>query len=179
VIKRSIKATFIYKKIIIKKICGSHHLWMPAVKINFNSEASHYFRKVYIYYSHISRCFDFIREENHGDIANWKPFKLASFDFSESPFVLLGVTFPNFLCLFDFKKIDNENYFLINKKFSLIFRKIFSFYFGWKILFISCEKFRNIILFADYIKFDPQTFDCYIFCLIFFLISSLKIWFLY
>jgi len=25
----------------------------------------------------------------------------------------------------------------------------------------SCEKFRNVILFADYIKFGPQTFDCY------------------
>ena len=28
-----------------------------------------------------------------------------------------------------------------------------------------CEKFRNVILFADYIKFDPQTFDCYIYFL--------------
>jgi hypothetical protein len=26
------------------------------------------------------------------------------------------------------------------------------------------KKFRNIMLFVDYIKFDPQTFDCYIFC---------------
>jgi hypothetical protein len=25
--------------------------------------------------------------------------------------------------------------------------------------------FRNVILFADYIKFDPQTFDCYIYIL--------------
>jgi hypothetical protein len=27
------------------------------------------------------------------------------------------------------------------------------------------EVFRNVILFADYIKFDPQTFDCYIYIL--------------
>jgi hypothetical protein len=24
----------------------------------------------------------------------------------------------------------------------------------------SCEKFRNVILFTDYIKFGPQTFNC-------------------
>jgi hypothetical protein len=44
----------------------------------------------------------------------------------------------------------------------LVSRKVFSFYFGRKILFGSCEKFRNVILFADYIKFGSQTFDCYI-----------------
>jgi hypothetical protein len=66
----------------------------------------------------------------------------------------------------------NEKYFPVKEKFGLISTKVFSFYF-W-----SCKKIRNIILFADYIKFDPQTFDLYIFCLnIFFLISSLKIWF--
>jgi len=49
--------------------------------------------------------------------------------------------------------------------------------FGQKTLSRSCEKFRNVILFADYIKFDPQTFDCYIYFVlnIYFLISSLKI----
>jgi hypothetical protein len=35
--------------------------------------------------------------------------------------------------------------------------------FGRKTIFRSCEKFRNIILFADYIKFDSQTFDCCIY----------------
>jgi len=40
------------------------------------------------------------------------------------------------------------------------------------------EKFKNIILFADYNKFGPQTFDCYIFCFqSFFSISLLRIWF--
>jgi len=49
--------------------------------------------------------------------------------------------------------------------------------FGRKTLSGSCEKFKNIILFADYIKFDPQTFDCYIYFVlnIYFSISSLKI----
>jgi hypothetical protein len=40
---------------------------------------------------------------------------------------------------------------------------VFSFYFGWKTLSGSYEKFKNIILFVDYIKFSPQTFDCYIY----------------
>jgi len=60
----------------------------------------------------------------------------------------------------------------------LIFRKVFFFYFDRKTLYRSCEKNRNIILLADYVKFSPQTFDCYILCLnLFFSISSLKIWF--
>ena len=55
--------------------------------------------------------------------------------------------------------------------------KVFSFYFERKTLFGSCEKFRNVILFADYIKFGPQTFDCYIYFIlnIYFSISSLRI----
>jgi hypothetical protein len=57
------------------------------------------------------------------------------------------------------KKLVNEKYFLVKRKFGLIFRKVFSFYFGQKTLSESYEKFRNVILFADYIKFDPQTFD--------------------
>jgi hypothetical protein len=66
--------------------------------------------------------------------------------------------------------------FSVKEKFGLIFRKVFSFYFGRKTLSRSCENFKNIILFVDYIKFGPQTFDCYIFCLnLFFSNSSLKI----
>jgi len=55
--------------------------------------------------------------------------------------------------------------------------KCFFFYFGRKTLFESCEKFRNIILFANYIKFGPQTFDRYIYFIlnICFSISSLII----
>jgi hypothetical protein len=78
----------------------------------------------------------------------------------------------------------NEKHFIIKGKFGLISRKVFSFYLGRKTLYISCEKFRNIILFADYVKFGPQIFDCYIFCLnlFFFQFYPLKfdlIWFLY
>jgi hypothetical protein len=53
----------------------------------------------------------------------------------------------------------------------------FSEKFGRKTLSGSCEKFRNIILFADYIKFDSQNFDCYIYFVlnIYFLILYLKI----
>jgi uncharacterized protein YpbB len=49
----------------------------------------------------------------------------------------------------------NEKHFPVKWKFGLVFRKVFSFYYGRKTLSGSCEKFRNIILFADYIKFGP------------------------
>jgi hypothetical protein len=59
----------------------------------------------------------------------------------------------------------------------LVSRKVFS----WKIwaenTFWKLWKFKNIILFVDYIKFDPQTFNClyiYIYFNIYFSISSLK-----
>jgi len=55
--------------------------------------------------------------------------------------------------------LTNEKYFSVKEKFDLIFKKVFSFYFGRKTLSENYEKFKNIILFADYIKFDLQTFD--------------------
>jgi hypothetical protein len=55
-------------------------------------------------------------------------------------------------------KLVNGKYFPVKEKFGLVFRKVFSFYFGWKTLSRSCEKFRNVILFADYIKFGPHFF---------------------
>jgi hypothetical protein len=68
------------------------------------------------------------------------------------------------MCLFIIRKVGNGKHFLIKEKFVLIFRKVFLFYFGRKTLSGSCEKFKNIILFADYIKFDPpQTFNYYIY----------------
>ena len=45
---------------------------------------------------------------------------------------------------------------------------MFSFYFGRKTLSESCEKFKNIILFVDYIKIGPQTFDYHIYIYIYF-----------
>jgi len=61
------------------------------------------------------------------------------------------------------EKLVNGKHFLVEEKFGLVSRKVFSFYFGRKTLSGSCEKFRNIILFVDYVKFGPQTFDCYIY----------------
>jgi len=81
-----------------------------------------------------------------------------------------------YICL-SLEKLVNEKHFSIKEKFGLVFRKVFS----WKIwaenTFRSCEKFRNIILFTDYIKFGPQTFDFYMYFVlnIYFSISSLKI----
>jgi hypothetical protein len=48
--------------------------------------------------------------------------------------------------------------------------------FEWKTLSGNYENFRNVILFVDYIKFGPQTFDGYIYFVfnIYFSISSLK-----
>ena len=70
-----------------------------------------------------------------------------------------------------------KNIFQSNKNLARFLKKCFPEKFGWKILSRSCEKFRNVILFADYIKFNPQTFDCYIYFVlnIYFSISSLKI----
>jgi hypothetical protein len=47
---------------------------------------------------------------------------------------------------------------------------------SWK-HFLKVVKNLEMSLFADYIKFDPQTFDCYIYFIlnICFSISSLKI----
>jgi hypothetical protein len=49
----------------------------------------------------------------------------------------------------------NEKQFSDIEKFNLVSRKIFSFYFGWNTLSENCKKFKNIMLFVDYIKFNP------------------------
>jgi hypothetical protein len=66
------------------------------------------------------------------------------------------------------EKLVNGKHFPVKRKSGLVFRKMFSLYFGRKTLSRSCEKIKNIILFANYNKFGPQTFDCYIFCFEFF-----------
>jgi len=76
------------------------------------------------------------------------------------------------MCLFIIRKVGNGKHFLVKEKFVLISRKLFSFYFRQKTLFKSCEKFKNIILFADYIKFGPpQTFNYYIYIYIYFVLN--------
>jgi len=71
------------------------------------------------------------------------------------------------------KKFINRKYFSIEEKFDLVSRKMFSFYY----LSENYKKFRNITLFIDYIKFNPQNFNYYIYFVlnIFFSISSLRI----
>jgi hypothetical protein len=56
------------------------------------------------------------------------------------------------------EKLVNGKYFLIKKSLAWFPGKCFPRKFGRKTLSGSCEKFRNVILFADYIKFGPQTF---------------------
>jgi len=85
-----------------------------------------------------------------------------------------------FFCVYlSLEKLINEKHFPVKEKFGLIFKKVFSFYFGRKTLFRSYEKFRNIILYVDYNKFDPQTFYCYIFYFesIFFFNFTPRFWF--
>jgi hypothetical protein len=53
----------------------------------------------------------------------------------------LETIFQTSLCLFAIKKVNQR-----------------------KTLSKSCKKIKNIMLFAKYIKFGPQTFDYYIFC---------------
>jgi len=78
--------------------------------------------------------------------------------------VVSGKPFSQRSCVcLSLEKLVNEKHFPVKEKFGLVSRKVFSFYFDQKTLSGSCEKIRNIILFADYIKFGPQTFDCYIY----------------
>ena len=59
---------------------------------------------------------------------------------------------------FPLEKLVNGKLFPVKENFGLIFKKVFLFYFRRKTLCRNCEKFRNIILFVDNVKFDPQTF---------------------
>jgi hypothetical protein len=77
--------------------------------------------------------------------------------------VVFGKPFSKLSCVYlPLEKLVNGKHFPVKGKFGLVFRKVFSFYFGRKTLSRSCEKIINVILFVDYIKFGPQTFDCYI-----------------
>jgi len=68
-----------------------------------------------------------------------------------------------FVC--HWKSWSTENTFQSKENLAWFSGKSFPKKFERKTLFGSCEKFKNVILFADYIKFDPQTFDCYIYFL--------------
>jgi hypothetical protein len=55
-----------------------------------------------------------------------------------------------------------KNTFQLKKNLAWFLEKYFSFILDGK-LSESSEKFRNVILFTDYIKFGPQTFNYYIY----------------
>ena len=78
--------------------------------------------------------------------------------------VIFKKLFFKFLCVYlSLEKLVNKKHFPVKEKFDLVSRKVFSFYFERKTLSGNCEKFKNVIFFADCIKFDPQTFNCYIY----------------
>jgi len=70
-----------------------------------------------------------------------------------------GIFFKKFYVCFLLEKLINKKHFTVKEKFNLIFRKIF--YFLDEKHFL--EVVKNFKVF-DFIKFDLQTFDCYIFC---------------
>jgi hypothetical protein len=82
--------------------------------------------------------------------------------------VIFGKPLSKLSCVcLPLEKLVNEKHFPVKEIFGLVSRKVFSFHFGRKTLSGSCEKFKNVILFADYIKFGSQTFDCYIYIYIY------------
>jgi hypothetical protein len=69
-----------------------------------------------------------------------------------------------YVCLL-LEKLINKKHFLVKKILAWFRGKYFPRKSRRKTLYRSYEKFRNIILFIDYIKFGTQTFDCYIYIL--------------
>ena len=95
--------------------------------------------------------------------------------FPESSF--RETTFQTFMCLFAIRKVDQRKTISNQRKIWLGFQEsVFLKNLSGK-YFLKVVKNLEMSLFADYIKFDPQTFDCYIYFVlnIYFLISSLKI----
>jgi hypothetical protein len=79
--------------------------------------------------------------------------------------------------LFAIRKVDQRKTISNQRKIWLGFQEsVFLKNLGGK-YFPEVVKNLKMLLFADYIKFDHQTFDCYIYFVlnIYFLISSLKI----
>ena len=68
-----------------------------------------------------------------------------------------------FVCYY--KSWSTENTFQSKKNLAWFPGKCFPLILSGKHFSGSCEKFRNVILFADYIKFGSQTFDCYMYIL--------------
>ena len=108
-----------------------------------------------------------------------KCFPFSCVCFPESGF--REITFQTFLCLFAIRKVGQWKTLSSKRKIWLCFQEsVFLKNLGGK-HFLKVVKNLEMSLFADYIKFNPQTFDCYIYFVlnIYFSISSLKILFLY
>jgi len=72
------------------------------------------------------------------------------------------ITFQTFLCLLAIKKVGQRKTLSSQRKIWLGFQEsVFLENLGGK-HFLEIVKNLEMSLFADYIKFDPQTFDCYI-----------------
>jgi len=85
------------------------------------------------------------------------------------------------MCLFVIRKVGQRKTLSSQRKIWLSFQEsVFLKNLGRK-HFLEVVKNLEMSLFADYIKFGPQTFDCYVYFVlnIYFSISSLKIYFLY
>jgi len=81
-----------------------------------------------------------------------------------SEFTFRETTFQTFLCLFDIRKVSQRKTLFSQRKIWLGFQEsVFLKNLGGKYFLEVVKKFRNVILFVDYIKFDPQIFDCYIY----------------
>jgi hypothetical protein len=91
-----------------------------------------------------------------------KVFSLfGCFCFPESGF--RETTFQTFMCLFAVRKVGQRKTLSSQRKIWLGFQEsVFLENLGGK-HFQEIVKNLEMSLFADYIKFDPQTFDCYIY----------------
>jgi len=121
-------------------------------------------------------------------LSSQKKFRLG---FQESVFYFGCVCFPEsgfwettfqtFMCLFAIRKVGQRKTLFSQRKIWLGFQEsVFLENLGGK-HFPEVVKNLEMSLFADYIKFDPQTFDCYIYFVlnIYFLILFFKIQFLF
>jgi hypothetical protein len=102
---------------------------------------------------------------NENTFRIWFGFQESVFPFGcvcfpESDF--RETTFQTFLCLFAIRKVGQRKTLSSQRKIWLGFQEsVFLENLGGK-HFPEVVKNLEMSLFADYIKFDPQTFDCYI-----------------
>ena len=114
-------------------------------------------------------------KEKFGLVSRKNIFLFSCICFPESSF--REITFQTFLYLFAIRKVGQRKTFSSQRKIWLGFQKsIFLENLGGK-HFPEVVKNLEMSLFTNYIKFDHQTFNCYIYFVlnIYFSISSLKI----